>query len=60
MKISKKRLREIIIEEIQKEAGSIDIGKNTEFYQGFSSKEAKKVIDDAIRNYEKDLRKVQY
>ena len=33
---------------------------NPSFYQGFSSKEAKKVMDDAIRNYAKDLRKVQH
>ena len=46
--------------ELQNEASSVDIGKNTEFYQGFSSKEAKKVMDDAIRNYAKELRKVQY
>ena len=60
MKISNKRLREIIREELQNEASSVSIGKNTEFYQGFSSKEAKKVMDDAIRNYAKELRKVQY
>ena len=60
MKISEKRLREIIREELQKETSSIGIGANKEFYQGFSSKEAKKVMDDAIRNYAKDLRKVQY
>ena len=46
--------------ELQNEASSVDIGKNTEFYQGFSSKEAKKVMDDAIKNYAKELRKVQY
>tara|TARA_R110002020_G_scaffold101454_2_gene238976 strand:- start:133 stop:510 length:378 start_codon:yes stop_codon:yes gene_type:complete len=60
MKISKQRIKEIIREELQKESSSIGIGKNTEFYQGFSSKEAKKVMDDAIRNYAKELRKVQY
>ncbi len=62
MKISEKRLREIIREEIEeiKEAGSIQIGGMKTYYQGFSSKEAKKVMDDAIRNYAKDLRKVQY
>ena len=61
MKISKQRIKEIIREELQKEAGgAINIGKNVEFYQGYSSKEAKKVMDDAIRNYAKELRKVQY
>ena len=31
-----------------------------EFYQGYSSKEAKKVIDDELKVWAKDLRKVQY
>jgi len=62
MKISKKRLKKIIKEEIQmlNEKSNIELGTNQQFYQGFSSKEAKKVMDDAIRNYAKDLRKVQY
>ena len=34
--------------------------KNPEHYQGYSSKEAKKVIDDALKMWAKDLRKVQY
>jgi len=37
-----------------------DFGHAAKQMQGFSSKEAKKVMDDAIRNYAKDLRKVQY
>ena len=53
MKISTQRLREIIKEELVKEA-------NIEHYQGYSSKEAKKVIDDALKLWAKDLRKVQY
>ena len=62
MKISKQRIKEIIREELERvnEDSAIQVGKNTEFYQGFSSKEAKKVMDDAIRNYAKELRKVQY
>ena len=56
MKISNKRLREIIREELQNE----DFGSSVKQIQGFSSKEAKKVMDDAIRNYAKELRKVQY
>ena len=56
MKISNKRLREIIREELQNE----DFGSPVKQIQGFSSKEAKKVMDDAIRNYAKELRKVQY
>ena len=31
-----------------------------DLYQGFSSKEAKKVVDDGLRNYAKILRKAQY
>ena len=53
MKISKKRLKEIIKEELQNEDWANQL-------QPYSSKEAKKVMDDAIRNYAKDLRKVQY
>ena len=33
---------------------------NKDFYQGFSSKEAKKVIDDGLKLWAKDLRKTQY
>jgi len=58
MKISKERLREIIREEIQM-LNEEPFGK-TEFYQGYSSKEAKKVIDDGLKLWAKDLRKVQY
>ena len=77
MKISKKRLIEIIREEYIKELGGFDIpsytsleapsGINTDKksdgvrkdYQGYSSKEAKKVIDDELKRWAKDLRKVQ-
>ena len=55
MKISKKRLREIIKEELQKE----DFGSTAKQYQGFSSKEAKKVVDDGLRAWAKDIRKVE-
>ena len=62
MNISKKRLREIIREEIQmlNEKPAIGLGKNTEFYQGYSSKEAKKIIDDGLKTWAKDIRKVEY
>ena len=56
MKISKKRLREIIKEELQKE----DFGTPGKQLQGYSSKEAKKVVDDALRMWAKDIRKVEY
>ena len=62
MKITKKRLKEIIREEIKRldEDSSVQVGKNTEFYQGFSSREAKNVIDKGVRDYSKLLRKAQY
>jgi len=58
MKISKERLREIIREEIQL-LNEKPFGK-TQFYQGYSSKEAKNVIDKELKLWAKDLRKVQY
>ena len=62
MKISKERLREIIREEFDKvnEESSIQVGKNTQFYQGFSSKEAKSAIDKGVKDYSALLRKAQY
>ena len=62
MKISKQRLKEIIREELKmvNEDTYVQIGKNTEFYQGFSSKEAKNAIDKGVRDYSTLLRKAQY
>ena len=62
MKLSKKRIKEIIREELKKvnESSAVSIGKNTEFYQGFSSKEAKNAIDKGVRDYSTLLRKAQY
>jgi len=76
MKISKDRLKEIIKEELVNELGSFSTPSypgtssseykkreksgNKDFYQGFSSKEAKKVVDDGLRMWAKDLRKTQY
>ena len=54
MKISKKRIREIIQEELE------NVNEKWDSPQPYSSKEAKQVIDSALRNYAKDLRKVQY
>jgi len=34
--------------------------KNPEHYQGYSSKEAKNIIDKELKNWSKDLRKTQY
>ena len=52
MKISKKRLKEIIKEELQNE--------DWQSGQGWSSKEAKKIMDSSLRDYAKQLRKVEY
>ena len=50
------KLKDILKEELQKE----DFGSSVKQMQGFSSKEAKKVVDDGLRLWAKDLRKVQY
>ena len=61
MKISKERVREIIREEIQMLTEKpYTANPNKQFYQGFSSKEAKNVIDKELKLWAKDLRKVQY
>tara|TARA_R100000008_G_C3428307_1_gene88334 strand:+ start:73 stop:432 length:360 start_codon:yes stop_codon:yes gene_type:complete len=52
MKITNKRLKEIIREELQKEDWSSK--------QPFSSPEAKKIMDSSLRDYAKQLRKVEY
>ena len=52
MKLTKSHLKEIIREELQNEDWSSE-------KQSFSSKEAKKVMDDSLRMYAKDLRKVE-
>ena len=54
MKISKKRLKQIIREELE------NVNETWDSPQPYSSKEAKAIIDGAIRNYSKELRKVQY
>ena len=56
MKLTKNRLKEIIKEELQKE----DFGASYKQIPGFSSKEAKKVVDDGLRTWAKDIRKVEY
>ena len=52
MKISKKRLEQLIKEELQNE--------DWKSGQGYSSKEAKKIMDSSLRDYAKQLRKVEY
>jgi hypothetical protein len=52
MKITKQRLKEIIREELQNE--------DWKSGPGYSSKEAKNIMDVSLRDYTKKLRKVQY
>ena len=54
MKITKQRLKEIIREEIQM------LNEKWDSPQGYSSKEAKNIIDKELKMWAKDLRKVQY
>ena len=54
MNISKKRIKEIIREEVKL------YEKDLNHYQGYSSKEAKIVIDKELKLWAKDLRKLQY
>ena len=56
MKITKQRLKDIVREEMIRE----DFGSSVKQLPTFSSKEAKKVVDDGLRLWAKDLRKVQY
>jgi len=37
-----------------------DFGLSTKQMQGYSSKEAKKIVDDGLRAWAKDVRKVEY
>jgi hypothetical protein len=55
MKLTKSQLKEIIREELQKE----DFGMAAKQMQPFSSPEAKKIMDSSLRDYVKDLRKLQ-
>ena len=52
MKLTKQRLKEIIIEELQNEDWKSE-------KQPYSSKEAKSIMDNSLRVYAKDLRKVE-
>ena len=54
MKISEKKLRKLISEEI-----SVLFTETWDGPQPYSSKEAKNVVDGALKNYAKDLRKVE-
>jgi hypothetical protein len=60
MKITKKRLKEIIKEELE----NLQEEKLTEDWRTekvpYSSPEAKRIIDSSLKDYAKQLRKVQY
>ena len=51
MKLTKKRLEQIIKEELQNEDWATQL-------QPYSSKEAKTIMDSSLRDYAKQLRKV--
>jgi hypothetical protein len=53
MKLTEQKLREIIKEELQNEDWA-------SAKQSFSSKEAKKIMDSSLRDYAKQLRKVEH
>ena len=57
MKISKQRLKEIITEELQEE--KLNESWKTEKVP-YSSKEAKNIMDNSLRNYSKELKQIQY
>tara|TARA_Y100001963_G_C6442537_1_gene292030 strand:- start:87 stop:464 length:378 start_codon:yes stop_codon:yes gene_type:complete len=57
--MNKEELKEIIRKEVRKHMTE-DFGSNVKQLQGYSSKEAKKVVDDGLRLWAKDLRKVEY
>jgi hypothetical protein len=59
MKISKNRIKEIIREEI-KNMKNEDFGMSAKQLPQWSSKEARKVVDDGLRMWAKDLRKTEY
>ena len=66
-------IREELVKEFGKDISTLDLGspsgiskkgeeswQKQEFYQGYSSKEAKNIIDKGLKMWAKDLRKVQY
>jgi len=59
MKLTKQRLKEIIKEEILKEASSSSFGSMKKFYNSYSSPEAKKVVEGRLAEYIKQLRKLE-
>ena len=56
MKLTESKLREIIREELQNE----DFGSAYKHLPTFSSKEAKTVVDNGLRMWAKELRKVEH
>ena len=60
MKITKKELKTMIYEELSSILNEEKLNEDWKSGQAYSSKEAKKVMDSSLRDYAKDLRKVQY
>ena len=60
IKNSSVKIRKVVKEGKKKNLTIEDFGMAAKQLPSFSSKEAKKVVDDALRLWAKDLRKVQY
>ena len=58
MKLTEEKLKQIIREEIQNVEE--DFGASHKQLPTFSSKEAKKVVDDGLRVWAKEIRKIEY
>tara|TARA_Y100001963_G_scaffold110529_1_gene152846 strand:+ start:96 stop:644 length:549 start_codon:yes stop_codon:yes gene_type:complete len=54
------KIRKVVKEGKKKSLKVEDFGMSSKQLPSFSSKEAKKVIDDSLRDWAKDLRKTQY
>ena len=59
MKLTKQRLKEIIKEEVLKEASSSQFGSMKTYYNSYSSNEAKKVVEGRLADYVQQLRKIE-
>ena len=59
MKITQSQLRQMIQEEILKEASSSSFGSMKTYYNSYSSNEAKKVVEGRLAEYVQQLRKLE-
>ncbi len=60
IKVKKTEERNIVLEDIKKEIKDLQEDfQFTKMSPGYSSKEAKKIIDNSLKNWAKDIRKVE-